>query len=71
MNLLDPMHMVAALVYALVGLMIFGAAFICLDKITPYSLWEEIVKKQNNALATMLGMLSIGICIIISAAIVG
>ena len=34
-------------------------------------LWREITEKQNRALAIVVGALSIGICMIISAAIHG
>jgi uncharacterized membrane protein YjfL (UPF0719 family) len=44
-------------------------AFIVLDKLTPYHLWKEIVQEHNQALAILVGMLSIGLCIIIAAAV--
>lgn len=71
MNLLNPAHLLAAVVYSAIGLGVFGAAFVAVDKITPYKLWEEIVGKQNRALATVVGALSIGISIIIAASLVG
>jgi uncharacterized membrane protein YjfL (UPF0719 family) len=61
--------MVAALVYALIGLVIFGAAFVVVDRLTPYHLWKEIVDEKNAALAIVVGAMAIGISIIISAAI--
>ena len=36
---------------------------------TPYDLWGEIVEKKNTALAIMVGAMSIGVCIIIAAAV--
>jgi uncharacterized membrane protein YjfL (UPF0719 family) len=36
---------------------------------TPYSLWREIVEKQNTALAILIGLVSLGIGVIIAAAI--
>ncbi len=70
-KLLNPSHFVAALVYSAVGLGVFMAAFVAVDKATPYNLWEELVAKQNRALATVVGCLSIGISIIIAASILG
>lgn len=70
-QLLDPTHIVAAFLYAAVGLGVFCAAFAVVDKYTPYNLWEEIVQKQNKALATIVGSISIGISIIVAAAILG
>jgi uncharacterized membrane protein YjfL (UPF0719 family) len=36
---------------------------------TPYHLWREIVENKNLALAVLLGAMSIGLCIIIAAAV--
>ena len=61
--------MAAALVYAAIGLVIFGVAFVVVDRLTPYHLWKEIVDEKNAALAIVVGAMAIGISIIISAAI--
>jgi uncharacterized membrane protein YjfL (UPF0719 family) len=58
-----------ALVFALVGIFIFVLAFLLIDKMTPYHLWKEIVQEHNTALAILVGAMSIGICIIIAAAV--
>ena len=58
-----------ALVYAAIGIVIFGAAFLIIDKFTPYNLWKEIVQEHNTALAILLGAMSLGICIIIASAV--
>lgn len=58
-----------ALVFALVGIVIFVLAFAVIDKVTPYHLWKEIVQEHNTALAILVGAMSIGICIIIAAAV--
>jgi putative membrane protein len=60
-----------ALVYSVLGIVIFAAAFAAIDKLTPYHLWKEIVEDQNVALAVLIGALSIGMCIIIAAAVHG
>jgi putative membrane protein len=62
-------HLVAALVYALLGIVIFVLSFIVLDRLTPGSLWKEIMEEHNTALAVMGGAIAIGISIIIAAAI--
>ncbi|HET9698851.1 MAG TPA: DUF350 domain-containing protein [Terriglobales bacterium] len=62
-------NVVAALLFAGIGLVIFILAFVILDKATPYHLWKEILEDQNTALAILLGAMSVGICIIIAAAI--
>jgi uncharacterized membrane protein YjfL (UPF0719 family) len=58
-----------AIIYASLGIAIFVIAFVILDKLTPFHLWNEIVKEKNVALAILLGAMSIGMCIIIAAAV--
>ena len=62
-------NVVNAVVYAAIGIVIFLAAFLVLDKVTPYNLWKEIVQEHNTALAILLGGMSLGICVIIAAAV--
>jgi uncharacterized membrane protein YjfL (UPF0719 family) len=58
-----------ALVFALIGIVVFVASFVIIDRMTPYDLWKEIVQEKNMALAVLIGAMSIGICIIIAAAV--
>ena len=60
-----------SIVYALIGVVVFWVSFIVIDKITPYNLWEEIVEKQNVALGIVVGAMSLGISIIVAAAVHG
>lgn len=60
---------VAALFYAVVGLVIFAVAFVVVDRLTPYQLWKEIIDDQNVALAIIVGAVAIAIGIIVAAAI--
>jgi len=62
-------NVVNAIVYAGIGIVIFAGAFLVIDKVTPYNLWKEIVQEHNTALALLLGAMSLGICIIIAAAV--
>ena len=59
----------AALVFAFIGIAVFVLSFSVIDRLTPYDLWNEIVQEKNMALALLVGALSIGICIIIAAAV--
>jgi uncharacterized membrane protein YjfL (UPF0719 family) len=68
-ELVKPGAVLASLVFALVGVAVFWLCFVIIDKITPYNLWGEIVEKQNVALALVVAAMSLGICIIIAAAI--
>jgi uncharacterized membrane protein YjfL (UPF0719 family) len=62
-------NVINALVFAFVGIFVFVVSFFLLDKLTPYHLWKEIVHEHNVALAILVGALSIGICLIIAAAV--
>jgi uncharacterized membrane protein YjfL (UPF0719 family) len=57
------------MIFAGLGLLIFVVAFVIVDKMTPYHLWDEIVREHNTALAILVGAMSIGMCIIIAAAV--
>jgi uncharacterized membrane protein YjfL (UPF0719 family) len=61
--------LVNALIFALLGIVLFIVSFGIMDKLTPYSLWKEIVEEKNTALAILVGCMSIGMCIIIAAAV--
>lgn len=69
MNIIPVSNIVNALVFAFIGIFIFCVAFIVLDKLTPYHLWKEIVQEHNMALAILVGAMSLGMCIIIAAAV--
>ncbi|HTR36790.1 MAG TPA: DUF350 domain-containing protein [Bryobacteraceae bacterium] len=58
-----------ALLYSALGIVIFVLAFFLVDRFTPYHLWKEIVEDKNVALAILIGAMSIGMCIIIAAAV--
>jgi putative membrane protein len=67
---MDIVHNIeAALVFAFIGIAVFVLAFTIIDRVTPYDLWKEIVQEKNMALAVLVGALSIGVCIIIAAAV--
>jgi putative membrane protein len=66
-----PGYILNALLYSVLGILIFVVAFVTLDKLTPYALWKEIVEDRNVALAVLLGAMSLGMCIIIAAAVHG
>lgn len=69
MNDFHPGYLLNAIVYATLGIAIFVIAFLLIDKLTPYHLWKEIVQDRNLALAVLIGAMSIGMCIIIAAAV--
>ena len=62
-------HLMAVIVYSLVGLIILGASFWVMKKMMPFSLTKEIEEDQNTALAIIMGSVIIGMSMIIAAAI--
>ena len=68
---LKPGAFFVSILYALIGVIIFWVSFVIIDKITPYDLWGEIVEKQNVALGIVVGAMSLGISIIVAAAVHG
>ncbi len=69
MEWMKPGVLMGSIVFALMGVVIFWLSFVIIDKLTPYKLWEEIIEKQNMALALVVAAMSLGICIIVAAAI--
>jgi putative membrane protein len=61
----------SSLVYSFVGVLVFWLSFLIIDRLTPYHLWKEIIEEKNTALASVVGGIAIGICIIVAAAIHG
>jgi uncharacterized membrane protein YjfL (UPF0719 family) len=66
---LKPGVIFGSMLYAFIGVFIFWLCFVIVDKITPYDLWGEIVEKQNVALGLVVAAMSLGICVIVAAAI--
>ncbi|MDD5305503.1 MAG: DUF350 domain-containing protein [Elusimicrobia bacterium] len=70
-DILDVHHLAGALVYSALGAAVFFGWFVIFDKLTPYDLWQEIVVKQNRALATVMAGLSVAMGLIIAASMIG
>ena len=62
-------NVVAAIIFALLGIVLFILGFIVFDKMTPGSLWKELLEDQNTALGVLMGCVAIAIAIIIAAAV--
>jgi putative membrane protein len=63
-------HLLAALVYAVLGIAVLVIGFVLIDRLTPGSMWQELMEKQNVALGVAMAGLAIGLSIVIAAAIV-
>ena len=66
-----PAVLFGSIAYALIGVLVFWVCFLIVDKLTPYDLWNELVEKQNVALAIVVGAMFIAIGQIVAAAIHG
>ncbi len=62
-------HMVASVVYALIGIVMFALAFLLIERIAPFSLKKELAEDDNVAVGVLLGSIVIGLSIIIASAI--
>lgn len=64
-------HLVAAVLFTAMGLIVFAATLWLFNRLAPFSLRKEIEEDQNTALAIIIGAVMIGVSIIIAAAIHG
>jgi uncharacterized membrane protein YjfL (UPF0719 family) len=62
---------IASLLYSLVGIIMAVFAAKVVDWITPGNLFRQLTDEKNMPLAIFTGLLVLGICIIIAAAIAG
>lgn len=67
----NPAYLLNSLVYSVLGVVVFWVSFIVIDKLTPYDLWREIVKERNQALATVVAAMCLGVAVIVASAIHG
>ena len=64
-------HLLAAIVFSVVGIAVLALSVWLMDKLTPFSIAKEIEEDQNVALAVIVGAVVLGISVIIAAAILG
>jgi uncharacterized membrane protein YjfL (UPF0719 family) len=57
-----------ALVFTVLGVLVFVVAFAIVVKLAPLNLWKEIVQERNVAAAILAGAVALGLCWIIAAA---
>jgi putative membrane protein len=62
-------YFIASIIYSFLGIIILGISFWIFDKITPGTLWKELIEDQNTALAIVFAAFMIAIAIIIGSAI--
>ena len=64
-------HIVGAIVYAALGVVLLCISFVVFDIITPGKMWKEIVEEKNLPLAITLAAMTIALGNIIASAIHG
>lgn len=64
-------HLIAAAVFSIMGIVIFGLSIVVLSRCLPFSMRKEIEEDQNVSLGVIIAGLFVGIALIISAAIAG
>ena len=63
--------LVTTLIFVMIGLVVFGLAYLIIVLVSPFSVKKEIEEDHNTALAIIIGAIIIGVALIISAAIQG
>ena len=60
---------IATLFYSFLGLVLLVLSYVIVDRLTHFSLHEEVAEKQNIAVAIVIGALLIALATIIAAVI--
>lgn len=64
-------HLKAAVIFAGLGIAIFGLLWVLILKLTPFSIRKEIEEDHNTSVAIVIGAMFLSIAIILAAAIHG
>lgn len=64
-------HVIAAVVFSIIGIIVFFLCLLLMEKVTPFSIIKEIGEEHNVALGIIVGAIVLGISMIIAAAIQG
>ncbi|MEM7036052.1 MAG: DUF350 domain-containing protein [Bacteroidota bacterium] len=67
-DIIDLKLIVSALIFSAIGIVVFLLAAWIYNKLTPFDLWDEIVKKQNTAVAITVAAMMVSLSIIIAFA---
>ena len=64
-------HLLAVGIFSCVGILVLLVCLLLMEKLTPYSITNEIVEEHNTALAIVVSAIVLGVSIIIAASILG
>ena len=62
-------NVVAVIVYALLGMLLVALGVWAVDRMTPGTMWKELIEEHNTALATVMAGVLVAFSIVIAAAI--
>ena len=62
-------NVVAVIVYALLGMILVALGVWAVDRMTPGTMWKELIEEHNTALATVMAGVLVAFSIVIAAAI--
>jgi putative membrane protein len=57
-----------AVLFTVLGLLLFGLAFKVMTRVSPFSIRKELEEDHNTAVAVVMGAVIIGVAIIVAAA---
>lgn len=64
-------HLLAATVFSVLGIVVLFLAILLMDKVTPFSIVKEVIEEHNQAVATIVAAVVVGVAVIIASAILG
>lgn len=62
-------NLLAAVLWAVLGIAILIGALFVVDRLTPGTMWKELIEEHNTAVAIVMGSIAIALGIIIAAAV--
>ena len=62
-------NLLAAAFWAALGIVIFAGAFFLVNRLTPGTMWKELIEEHNTAVGIVTGSIAIALGIIIAAAV--
>src|SRR3954471_16762510 len=62
-------NVIAGIIFTVLGVVLFVSAFMLFDRLTPGTLWKELLEDQNTAIGILMGCIAIALAIIIAAAV--
>lgn len=71
MEYINLKYIVSAIIFSIIGLGVLALGLKLFDRMTPGTLWKEIMEEHNVALAIIVGSMALAMAQIIASAIHG